>query len=46
MLFYWFLGHFKYSGHLVARRSKTSTNNSIKISQNDEFANAHHGTSY
>jgi hypothetical protein len=39
MVFCWFLGHFKYSSHLVAQKFKTSTtNSSIKISQNEEIA--------
>ncbi len=46
MVFCWFLGHFKYSSHLVARKSRTSTTSSnIKISQNEEIANAHHARS-
>jgi hypothetical protein len=44
MVFCWFLGHQKYSSHLVARKSNTSTtSNNIKISQNEGIANAHHG---
>jgi hypothetical protein len=46
MVLCWFLGHFKYSSYLVARKPKTSaTSSSIKISQNEEIANAHHGRS-
>jgi hypothetical protein len=46
MVFCWFLGDFKYSSHLVAQKSRTSTTGSgIKISQNEEIANAHHGRS-
>jgi hypothetical protein len=46
MVLSWFLGHFKYSSHLVAQKSKTSaTSSSIKISQNEKIANAHHGRS-